>query len=81
MTEEDDGVLADFIDDVAALCEEYELTIADAIEGLSYVLANVMSQMTDGRYDPAVGKGTEAMLDHCYKFHCGSEESANITIQ
>ena len=81
MSEVEGEVIADFIDDVESLCEEYELTIADAIEGLTYVLANVMSQLTDGGYDPTVGKSTEARLDHCYKFQCGFEESANITIQ
>lgn len=81
MTEAEGEVIADFVDEVESLCEEYELTIADAIEGLTYVLANVMSQVTDGRYDPTVGKDTEALIDHCYKFQCGLEESATLTIQ
>ena len=70
-----------FVESLEDLCVDHDMTIVDAMEGLTFVLANIMSQMSNGDYKAGVVASVSEALDHCYKLHCGFDESANITIQ
>ena len=63
------------------LLEEQDVTLGDAIDGLAFVLANVMFQATEEGYDPSILTEVSELLNDSYKFYCGFEESANLTIQ
>lgn len=56
------------------------LPVNDMLEILTYLLADCMSQMTDGQIDQEFGRDVAGKLLGCYVFHCTFEEN-DIVVQ
>lgn len=78
MTDEEQHDLVDALGDCL---RDSGLPLPKLLEPLLYMLADVMSQMTDREADDEFGKDVAKMLLRCYVFHCTFDEVKDCHIQ